>query len=99
MCEVEAGLLGHIFCVTGKSKLNGLIHAKCLGNSKAEWVQLTVNHCLYLFILKILFIFRERGRVGEREGEKHQSVLASRVPPTGNLACNSGMCADGEWNQ
>ena len=30
-----------------------------------------------------LFIFRERGREGEREGEKHQCVVASRTTPTG----------------
>ena len=27
-----------------------------------------------------LFIFRERGRKGEREGEKHQCVVASCAP-------------------
>ena len=32
-------------------------------------------------ILKKLFIFRERGRDGEREGEKHQCVVASSAPP------------------
>ena len=51
----------------------------------------------FLFFLKILFIiFRERGREGEREGEKHQCVVASCVPPTGDLAHNPGMCYD--WN-
>ena len=30
-----------------------------------------------------LFIFRDRGREAEREGEKHQCVVASRVPPLG----------------
>ena len=39
-----------------------------------------------------LFIFRERGKEGEREGEKKQYVVASHVPPTGDLACNPGMC-------
>ena len=29
---------------------------------------------------------------GEREGEKHQCVVASHVPPTGDLAYNLGMC-------
>ena len=43
-----------------------------------------------------LFIFRERGREGEREREKHQCVVASRAPPTGDLACNPGMCPDWE---
>ena len=39
------------------------------------------------FLKKIfyLFIFRERGREGEREGEKHQCVVASLAPPTGGL--------------
>ena len=32
------------------------------------------------------------GREGEREGEKHQCVDASHAPPTGDLACNPGMC-------
>ena len=44
---------------------------------------------IWYFFLKILFL--ERGRVGERLGEKHQWVVASHMPPTGNLACNPGM--------
>ena len=44
-------------------------------------------------------MFRERGREGEREGEKHQCVVASHVPPSGDLASNSGMCPDWESNQ
>ena len=50
-----------------------------------------------------LFIFRERGREGEkegeREGENHQCVVAFCVPPTGDLACNPGMCPDWESNR
>ena len=45
-----------------------------------------------------LFIFREKGREGEREGEKHQCVVGSPVSPTGDLACNPGMCPDWELN-
>ena len=44
------------------------------------------------FLRFYLFIFRERRREGEREGEKHQRVVASCTPPTGDLACNPGMC-------
>ena len=44
------------------------------------------------FFLKILFYFLERGREREREEEKHQCVVASRAPPTGDLASNPGMC-------
>ena len=35
----------------------------------------------------------------EKEGEKHSCVVASHEPPTGHLACNSGMCLDGDLNQ
>ena len=41
-----------------------------------------------LFFLFYLFICRERGREGEGEGEKHHCVVASHVPPTGDLARN-----------
>ena len=51
------------------------------------------------FLKKILFIFRERGKEGEREGDKHQCVIASCVSPTGDLAHNPGMCPDWELNQ
>ena len=36
---------------------------------------------------------------GEREEEKHQCVVASHAPPTGDLAYNPGMCPDWELNQ
>ena len=51
--------------------------------------------CFYLFFkIFYLFIFRERGRQGERGGVKHQSVVASCATPTRDLACNPGMCPD-----
>ena len=46
-----------------------------------------------------LFIFRERGREGEREGEKHHCVVASHVASTGDLAHNAVMCPDWESNR
>ena len=49
--------------------------------------------------LKILFIFRERGREGEREGEKYQCAVVSQVATTGDLAPNPGTCPDWESNQ
>ena len=39
-------------------------------------------------------MFRERGREGEREGEKHQCVVASHALSTGDLAPKPGMCPD-----
>ena len=49
----------------------------------------------FIFIFKIfyLFIFRQRGR----EGKKHKWV-AFHTPPTGDLACNPGVCPDRESN-
>ena len=53
---------------------------------------------LTFIFLKILFIFRERAREGEREGGKHQWVVPSHTPPTEDLACNPGMFPDWESN-
>ena len=51
----------------------------------------------FLFVLlKILFIYFQRK--GEREGEKHQCVVTSHMPPAGDLARNPGMCPDWESN-
>ena len=44
------------------------------------------------FFLDFIYLFLERGREGERVGEKHQCVVASHTPPTGDLAHNPGMC-------
>ena len=53
---------------------------------------------VYYFLKFYLFIFSERGREGERKGEKHQCVVVSHVSPTGDLAHNPGMCPDWELN-
>ena len=59
------------------------------------WVDLQMY---FSFVRFYLFIFRQRGREKEREGEKHQCVVASRVPCTGDLAYNPGMCPNWESN-
>ena len=51
--------------------------------------------CYFIFLRFYVFIFRQKGREGESEGEKHQCVVSSRAPPTGDLAQNPGMCPDG----
>ena len=51
-----------------------------------------------IFLLRFHFIFREKGREGVREGEKHQCMVASHVALTGDLARNPGMCPDWESN-
>ena len=50
-----------------------------------EWLFFSYGLC-FLFSFKkrfYLFIFTQKGRVGEREGEKHQCVVASHVAPLG----------------
>ena len=56
---------------------------------------LDITHRYYniSFLRLYFFIFKEKGKEGE--GEKHQCVVASLVPPSGNLACDPGMCP--EW--
>ena len=51
---------------------------------------------LLLFLKYFIYLFSERGREGESEGEEHQCVVASHAPPTGDLALNPGMCPDWE---
>ena len=72
------------------------------GELKRKGVQrpgLSPGPFFFFFNLKILFIYYSTGREGEREGEKHQCVVVSCVPPTGDLARNPGMCPDWESNQ
>ena len=69
------------------------------------WNQPVPHLCLSVwldvvsFLRFYLFIFRERGKEREREGEKCQCVVAFCVSPTGDLAHNPGMCPDWELNQ
>ena len=52
---------------------------------------------MYLLLKIFSTYFLGRGREGG--GEKHQCVVASPMPPTRDLAHNSGMCPDWELNQ
>ena len=52
------------------------------------------SYMCYTFFVVVYFIFRERGREGERGWE----MVASYIPPAGDLACNPGMCPDQESN-
>ena len=62
---------------------------------------------LKVHFLKRFFVFLllERGEGREKKRERHSTVgeiqqsVASRTPPTGDLACNPGMCPDWESNQ
>ena len=50
------------------------------------------------FFKDFIYLFLERGERREKEGEKHQGVVASHALPIGDLACNPGMCPDWELN-
>ena len=45
-----------------------------------------------------IYLFLERGKEGEREGETHQCVVAFLPPPTGDQAPNPAMCPDWKSN-
>ena len=68
-----------------------------------EWLSFFLSslYSLYFLFFKdfIHLFFRQRGREGEREGQKYQCMFATCMPLTGDLACNPAMCADWELNQ
>ena len=55
---------------------------------------------LYIFLefLKKIYLFLERGEGRKKERETSVCGCLS-APPTGDLACNPGMCPDWELNQ
>ena len=61
------------------------------------WVDMfmvTRKKALKIFGSSRFFFFRQWE--GKEKGEKHQCVVASCAPPTGDLAHNPGMCPDWE---
>ena len=65
-----------------------------------DWLFMNPIQVFILFYLKkFIYLFLERGREGEKEGEKHQSVVASHEPLVGDLARNPGTCPDWESHQ
>ena len=79
-----------------KAHLNGWRHP-------GKWLPLRLfplPFCLFLFFKDFKIYFPREGKEGRktRKGEKHQCVVASRVPLTGDLAPNPGTCPDWELN-
>ena len=54
---------------------------------------------IILFFKRFIYLLLERGEGREKEGEKHPCVVASHMPPTGDLACNPGTCPHWESNR
>ena len=69
------------------------------------FLMLYFNSFITFFLFQKFFIFKDfiylflEREEGEREGEKHQCVVASRMTPHLGLACNPGMCPNRELNQ
>ena len=70
----------------------------CMYGERIKCGFLTIACLLLYFKKKIIYLFLERGREGDKEGEKHPCVVASCMPPTQDLARNPGMCPDWESN-
>ena len=81
------------------------------GNRGGRTAELVVKFLVALSNVKIRAIFvtengqdmtfmKERNLLlfSSREGEKHQCVVASHMPRTGDLVCHPGMCPDWESN-
>ena len=63
----------------------------CLHGISLSILLFSLLHIVF-FKDSYLIVFRGSRREGKRDGEKHQCVVASHVPLTGDLACNPGMC-------
>ena len=51
------------------------------------------------FLKRFYFIYLQTEGKGGRKRGRETSVWLPRVPPTGDMACNPGMCPDWEFNQ
>ena len=64
--------------------------------------RLNVEHVFFfrtiIFLKKIIYLFLGRGEGKEKDRERNIDGLPLTCPPTGNLACNPGMCPDWESN-
>ena len=49
---------------------------------------------MYKIFFLSIYLFLEKGEGREKEGEKHQHVVASLMPPVGDLTHNPDMCPD-----
>ena len=100
LCIISVSLLIFFIWSCFFTKCGFLFFFEPTYNSCFEIVNCLPSVPSFLYFLKkiCLFIFREQGREGEREGEKRQCVVASWVPAAEDLTCNPSMCPHWEWN-
>ena len=57
---------------------------------------------LWSFLFLRFYVFLEKGEEGKKKGENRAQemhrLVASSAPPTGDPACNPGVCPDQELN-
>ena len=46
----------------------------------------------YIYFKYFIYLYLERGKGGRRRGRETSVCGSFHVPPTGDLACNPGMC-------
>ena len=75
-------------------------HCPIVSTTSFSWEHM--NICLQqtqlISFFKRVYLFSERGREGERQGEKHKWVVASHVPPLGTWPTTQAHALDWESN-
>ena len=103
---VSNGIVGlfkeTVICIPGSS-LQELEDPKPVSQFQPEaYSKISANNgshsFTWVFLKDFISLFLKRGEVRESEGEEHQCVVASHMPPTGDLTRNPGMCPDWESN-
>ena len=79
------------------ARANGTPH-KGTHYSQIHFIHLPRLCSPHLFKKYFIYLFWEKGEGREKEGEKHQCVVASCTPPSRGLAGNPSMCLDWELN-
>ena len=88
--KLEDGeILNTVYCLLENSVYTNISQVWEVLQERNLYLSLFFKDFIYLFI------FTQRGREGEREGEKHQCVVASCALPMGDLARNPDMCLTG----
>ena len=78
-----------------KSSLRSQVSTNSL---KTIYFKYLIFSFVFFLFLNFIYLFIREGEGGRKKGGKHQCVVASWAHPTGNLACNPGMCSDWVWN-
>ena len=86
-CFIHSSTDGRLVCFQSLAIINNA----AINIGVLIFFQISISISIFNFFLFLFFyLFLQRGREGEREGEKHQCVVASHITTTGDLAGNPG---------